>query len=71
MLKGVMRVATLLENLTDHQAVMARSVDSQNPESAPPTPQLPRLYRLWLPIDSESDGKVCTAALGSETGVTD
>jgi len=52
MINGTIKVATALEELTDHQI---SSGDSQHSGSVPPTPQLPRQYRWWLPIDGETD----------------
>jgi hypothetical protein len=54
MINGTIQVATALEELTDHQI---SSGDSQHSDSVPSTPQLPRQYRWWLPIDDETDGE--------------
>ena len=55
MINGAVRVAALLEDLTDHQTDGIGSGHSQHPDSIPSTPRLPRQYRCWLPIDGESD----------------
>ena len=54
LINSVMQVAIAIEESTDHRI---SSGDSQNCDSVPSTPQLPRQHRWWLPIDSETDGE--------------
>ena len=54
LIDNVMQVAIAIEESTDHRI---RSGDSQNCDSVPSTPQLPRQHRWRLPIDSETDGE--------------
>jgi D-arabinose 1-dehydrogenase-like Zn-dependent alcohol dehydrogenase len=54
LINNVMQVAIAIEESTDHRI---SSGDSQNCDSVPSTPQLPRQHRWSLPIDSETDGE--------------
>jgi hypothetical protein len=52
MIHGAIQIAIAIEESTDHRI---GSGGSQDCDSVPTIPQLPRQHRWWLPIDSKTD----------------